>query len=66
VSGEREAERRELEAAGWEPVEREGVVVWENPRSGYFYPQFAAMRLLGRGAYAEDVGEDVAETAEGG
>lgn len=42
-----EAERRELEAAGWERiVERSGKVVWQHPTSGALYPQGAAIARL--------------------
>lgn len=49
------AEQRELEAAGWEKVEREGKIVWRNPRSGFLYPQGAAIALVREGVDAEDV-----------
>ena len=41
-----EDERRELEEAGWELVERhpdQKFVVWRNPESGHLYPQQAAL-----------------------
>ncbi len=41
-----ERERRTLEDAGWEPVERLGKTVWRNPKSGYLYPQDVALRLV--------------------
>ncbi len=41
-----EAQQRELEAAGWEQVERMGKVVWRHPTSGGLYPQGPAMRRL--------------------
>jgi hypothetical protein len=39
------AERRELIAAGWEPKDREGTVVWKNPQNGYWYPHDLAVDL---------------------
>jgi hypothetical protein len=52
---EREAERRELLAAGWEPVERMGKVVWRRPESGYLCPQDVAIILVRK--HAEAAGE---------
>jgi hypothetical protein len=49
------AEQRELEAAGWERVEREGKIVWRNPRSGFLYPQGAAIALVRENANPSDV-----------
>ena len=43
-------ERRELEAAGWEPGEREGETVWRNPVNGLWYPQGQAIAMLREGA----------------
>ena len=42
----RYAERGELVAAGWEPKDAEGTVVWRNPANGYFYPHGLALRLM--------------------
>ena len=42
---EHEAECRELEAAGWEKIERLGKIVWRKPKSRYLYPQEVAIRL---------------------
>ena len=43
-----EAERRELEAAGWERFEKgTGEVVWWHPTSGTLYSQGAAIRGSG-------------------
>lgn len=39
-------EQRELEAAGWVRVERQGMVLWQHPESGHLYPQGPAMRRL--------------------
>jgi hypothetical protein len=44
-----EAEEQELEAAGWERLERLGKVIWRNPKSGYLYPQGAAIALIRAG-----------------
>jgi hypothetical protein len=41
-----EAQQRELEAAGWERLERQGKVVWRHPESGALYPQGPAIRRL--------------------
>ena len=41
-----EAQRRELEEAGWTPIERLGKVVWQRPTSNYLYPQGVAIRLV--------------------
>lgn len=49
-----EAERRELEEAGWEPIERAGKLVWRNPKSGHLYPQGAAISVLRRGLIEDD------------
>jgi hypothetical protein len=46
---ELEAQRRELEAAGWERLDRLDKLVWRNPRSGYLYPQGAAIVLVRAG-----------------
>jgi hypothetical protein len=59
---DKEAEQRELEAAGWEQMEREGKIVWRNPESGFLYPQGTAIVLVREGA---DAGE-VPKKPEGG
>ncbi len=41
-----EAQRRELEEAGWRRLERMGKVVWQRPNSNYLYPQGVAIRLV--------------------
>ncbi len=41
-----EAEQRELEAAGWARVERQGKLLWRHPESGGLYPQGPAVRRL--------------------
>jgi hypothetical protein len=50
-----EAERRELEAAGWKRIETlSGKVVWRHPASGYLYPQGPAIARLRRDLASED------------
>jgi hypothetical protein len=41
--------RRTLEAAGWEPEEREGVTIWRDPETGLWHEQEKAMALLQEG-----------------
>ena len=56
-----EDERRELEEAGWDLVERsaDGTEVWRNPESGHLYPQEAALALVREMARrGEPFGED--------
>ena len=48
-------ERRELEAAGWGSEDRAGKAVWQNPDSGYWYPQGVAIAMLREGANPGDV-----------
>ena len=43
---ERETRQRELEAAGWERTERQGKVIWRNPKSGYLYPEDVAAAMI--------------------
>ena len=50
MAGERDDERRELEAAGWEPEERKGESVWKNPANGLLYPQGQAVAIVREGA----------------
>lgn len=59
---DKEAEQRKLEAAGWERIERQGKIVWRNPKSGHLYPQGAAIDRLRR----EDSLEDTPEESEDG
>lgn len=61
MSNERDEERRELLAAGWEPEERDGETVWRNPESGFWYPQGVAIAML-----REGVDPDVPKEPEGG
>ena len=47
-------ERRMLEAAGWEPKEREdGETVWKNPANDLVYPQGQAAAMVREGADPE-------------
>jgi hypothetical protein len=41
-----ERQERQLEAAGWERVERLGKRVWRHPESGHLYPQGPAFKRL--------------------
>jgi hypothetical protein len=44
---EKERQQVELEAAGWELVERgSGKTIWRNPRSGGLYPQYVAITMV--------------------
>lgn len=47
--------RRKLEEAGWELVEKNSQkVLWRNPESGRLYPESAATRLIKEGQVPED------------
>jgi hypothetical protein len=48
-----EAQRRELEEAGWTRLERLGKVIWQRPNSKYLYPQGVAIRLVREAAENE-------------
>ena len=48
-----DAQRRELEEAGWVRIERLGKVVWRRPNSAYLYPQGVAIRLVREAAENE-------------
>lgn len=52
---DKDDELRELEAAGWRPEERVGEIVWQNPESGYWYPQGVAIAMLREGANSGDI-----------
>ena len=44
---EKERQQHELEAAGWELVERgSGKTIWRNPQSGGLYPQSVAITMV--------------------
>ncbi len=54
MATDKDDERRELEAAGWRPEEREDETVWQHPGSGFWYPQGVAIAMLREGADAGD------------
>jgi hypothetical protein len=43
-----EAERRELEAAGWEAKGRGPKTLWRNPSDGHWYAHYQAVRMLSK------------------
>ena len=48
-------DRRMLEAAGWELVEKNSQkILWRNPESGRLYPQDAAAKLMQEGQVPEN------------
>ena len=53
VSVDPEAQQRELEEAGWKPIERMGKIVWQRPDSQYLYPQGVAIRMVREAAENE-------------
>ena len=55
MRGDGSEERRELEAAGWRSEDRASKVVWQNPDSGYWYPQGVAIAMLREGANPAEV-----------
>jgi hypothetical protein len=66
---ERDAERQELEAAGWEPKGRGAKTIWKSPAGGRWYAHYQALeemhsakeeRLLGEKGF-ERVPADRAE-----
>jgi hypothetical protein len=42
-------ETRKLSAAGWEPKERCGKIIWKRPDNGFFISQEMALQLLQNG-----------------
>ena len=47
---EKDEQRRELEAAGWELIESGGgKTIWRNPQSGRLYPQSVAITMVREG-----------------
>ena len=47
---EKDRQRRELEDAGWQMVERGGgKTIWQNPHSGGLYPQSVAITMVREG-----------------
>ena len=49
----REDEQRELKIAGWKPAERDGETLWQNPDSGFWYPQGVAIALIREGVHTD-------------
>jgi hypothetical protein len=41
-----EAERRELEAAGWEAKGRGAKTLWRNPTDGRWYAHYQVVKML--------------------
>jgi hypothetical protein len=39
----RDEDERNLIAAGWEPKERMGLVIWANPETGFYFSQEMAL-----------------------
>jgi hypothetical protein len=63
-AGGHEQDRRELEAAGWERLERsDGKDVWLDPDNGFMYPQAVAVAMVREGKEAADVPRDPEGTA---
>lgn len=58
MDDKRSTQRHELEAAGWERVERDGGIVWRNPKSGYLYPRDVALHLVRENREAESASSD--------
>jgi hypothetical protein len=54
MDDKRSTVRHELEAAGWERVERGGFIVWRNPKSGHLYPQDVALHIVRENREAEN------------
>ena len=55
---EKDEQRRELEAAGWERIERGGgKSIWRNPESGRLYPQSVAITMVREGPSPSIAGE---------
>jgi hypothetical protein len=54
VSDEKDRERRELQAAGWESEDIDGdETIWRNPADGNWYEERRAVQILKGG---EDIG----------
>ena len=43
---EQDREQMELRAAGWESVERSGVVIWQSPEGGFFYSREMVVEMV--------------------
>ena len=55
---EKDEQRRELEAAGWELTESGGgKTIWRNPQSGRLYPQSVAITMVRDGPSPRIAGE---------
>jgi hypothetical protein len=50
------AERRELEAAGWEPKGRGAKTIWKSPADGRWYAHHQAVEMQRKGERAEEEG----------
>ena len=50
------AERRELEAAGWEPKGRGAKTIWKSPADGRWYAHHQAVEMKRKGERAEEEG----------
>ena len=48
------AERRELEAAGWEPKGRGAKTLWRSPTDGRWYADYQAVEMQREGERAEE------------
>jgi hypothetical protein len=48
------AERRELEAAGWEPKGRGAKTIWRSPDDGRWYAHHQAVKMQVKGERAEE------------
>ena len=59
---EKDEQRRELEAARWEQIERGGgKTIWRNPKCGRLYPQSVAITMVKEGP-----GPRIADEGPGG
>ena len=47
-------ERRELEAAGWEPKGRGAKTIWKSPTDGRWYADYQAMEMQTKGERGEE------------
>jgi hypothetical protein len=48
------AERRELEAAGWDPKGRGAKAIWKSPTDGSWYAHHRAVEIHRKGARAKE------------
>jgi hypothetical protein len=48
------AERRELEAAGWEPKGRGAKTIWRSPTDGRWYADYQAAAMQRKGESADE------------